>query len=824
MPRPQKHRDECDAEELADRDEGIARFVEAVTYGNYYEDTKRYGSITFPWRPNNDNGNGGYDKFQDHQVIGAWKVCCGDDRPYDERKFGLIALYDMGMGKTIYAMALWAGIDVACVPEGMEGKSLFIVPKTLITQWAETIDNWIDCTSNFTEAQKKVRGSGVLIARSRKDLTLQAILHAKIVVTSPDAIAAAYRTYMKRVKVPDRRKNGTPYERWTWQRKHSKQVHPFFGYMNRSNGGHRAWTLVVMDELPYYCNPQSNKARLVRECCTNAVYTVPLTGRPGRARPRQMADMARTADLYPTRFWDPKEWHKRGFQDKKVRKETVVAFHDQLVDRVTEKVVWLPPVTKTVIRFSPKVGRMPDGSFKQEYIQECNEYLRGAQHAANAVLAGGGAGNAAEAARLNGRMWKGISKMVNYSADSTLGHYGGKAFKDDPYTCRREALTMTSEHTKLVHRMVRHHQSQGAARIVLYSIAKQTLQILMDYLRVQGDCGRLCNFVGGMTDSARKSELTTFLTAPKSVLFMSKAGSTGTNIAPGCHTIFIVGDMPYNNTDVDQAIARLRRCNQPRDVKIEAVFFEPFDSIISKKIEQHVDKRDRLEMALNDNDFSNFINDVPGGDELWRRSASIVTGLTPAGEDPGPDTGDFAEAACIGEMRRKHAADRRAAQTAGRPMPPTPAELSERDGAGAHVHALAADVPLPPVLFPVEGFVEVQGYAPSDSEDDDPVFEGYLDKPEPSKRTKRDEPSSSSSSKKKGKQTKTKPSGSGADRKAALEAKVAEAKKQLYQEVAEDEEEDAFIDDKAETDDEGSSSEDEGEESEDEGEESEDEE
>jgi hypothetical protein len=773
MPYPQKRRDQLTAEEAAQRDLDMAQFNEAVTYGNVFEETGRKGTVTFPWNPHKHGENqGGYEAFMDHQIIGAHKVVEKNyDVEYTQRKgTGFIALYAPGTGKTVYSMAVWAAIDVACVPPHIDGKSLFVVPLNTFSQWKATMLKWLDPSVNFNSDEEKARrGNGFLFAEKHQHLTAEAIANAKIILTTPSALSSAYRTFMKLHYVNRQYKTGRKYKQREWRRRPNTDVHPFFRYMRRWRNGVPAFSLVITDELPNYCNPRSCQGQIVTECCENTVYSIPLSGTPGRARPRQMADLARAAQLRPAYFWDVKAWHVKGYKDKAVRRNTVIAFHDELVDRVTEDVVMMPELVRRGINFAPKIGLKADGTFSREHLDYCNGYLEAAQNGGVALAAGAAEGDADYRRKLEGIMWRGIAKMANFVSDSTLGLRMGSGFDDDPVGAYREALEMPSNQTELVYRMARHHQAHGAKRIVIYSLSKKMLHILKHYFLKHGGCGKLCRYMGGQSQRAWDKSLQTFLSAPKSILFMSKAGAVGTNIAPGCHTIFLVGDLPYNNTCLDQAIARIRRCNQPAGTKIEAWFFQPRDSIISKKMEQHVDKRVRLEQALNSANFDNFTEDVDGGKELWRRSASLVHGLKKAIVDEGPNQGDYPELDDVAAMRTNYDHARRTALARGEAPPPKPDELDDRD---TYPNALAKDMVLPPPIFPVDGFVPVEDDAidnPSDSEDDCEILEGHRAQPVAGKRKR--------TMKKTSKKRKRL---SAAERKALKEQQTEKMKQQLF--------------------------------------------
>ena len=59
--------------------------------------------------------------------------------------------------------------------------------------------------------------------------------------------------------------------------------------------------------------------------------------------------------------------------------------------------------------------------------------------------------------------------------------------------------------------------------------------------------------MGGMSQT-RRDESKFLGDSERGILFISSAGSVGTNVAPGCWTVFVVGDLPYNNACLKQAV------------------------------------------------------------------------------------------------------------------------------------------------------------------------------------------------------------------------------------------------------------------------------
>jgi len=673
----------------------VAVFNKNIDKNSYYAGTKRFGCIDYG--PTDAEAAAAaaaaaagpstaqtvrkkkrkFTNFYDHQVIAAHHLIkLSTDLGYVQRKgTGLLFNHAPGLGKTHAALAAMATVKLCAVPEGVEGKALIIAPLTVFKHWRNCTEEAVDFSNNFTsEAEKARRGKGVLFARRHQELTLDAIDRAELIVTTPTAIAAAYQTYRLLVRIPYRTKGGHLRHKKEWQNRKDKKtghtipMHPFFRFLfkHRPNGL-PAFSIVIADELPIYSNPASCVGKVVQYCTEQSVYVVALSGAPARARPKQMADLCKTASWTPSHFGDPREWGGKG--DTCIKRSTINDFHARKVDRADETTVSLPPETLDIFPYGPAVGLEQRASpsapavFDTAQQRRHNGWLAWAQLQAQQAQQ-----DPDMAAHYERVMWRGISKMINYSSDSTLGDYLAKGFKSHPEECYRKALLQPSNLTEITLKTARKAFQHGITKIMMYSHSATTLQIIYNQALDQGGCGKLLRYMGGTEQQRRDEVLEEFLGDPDehAILFISSAGSIGTNVAPGCWTVFVVGDLPYNNACLKQAVSRVRRVDQPDGTEIQIVLFEPRFSLTSAKMLQHVDKRDRLELALNCGDFSKF---DPEQNERWRLSDSLVSDLTLV-----DDRGNYGENNRARETRTKYEAECRTARLEGKPAPECPRE------------------------------------------------------------------------------------------------------------------------------------------------------
>ena len=376
----------------------------------------------------------------------------------------------------------------------------------------------------------------------------------------------------------------------------------------------------------------------------------------------------------------------------------MTAFHAEVVDRVDEDVVDMPEMTRITLSYDPFIGRMKNGLYNTEQQQRHDSWLLRAQQAAVEATE-----SDAYRRHLDEWLWQAISTMRQFTFDPTLGTYGAEAFQKEPNIYYKLAKRQPSQTVHLIWRMLRDRQSKGHRRIVVYSESTVMLTIARNYMAKAGHCGALFLFTGALNAQQRDIMIKDFLSEnnPKGVLFMSSAGAIGTNICPGCDTMFVIGDLPWNNSDLQQAFGRVRRITQ--DKPVEIVVFEPRRSVTSAILSQHEDKRERLEKAMRDEDWTNFSSDV---DERWRQMADLTMNLTTLDSE-----GNYKMTKEMDQLLEdwKEACDQ--ADAAGNPRPAKPAACNMPEA------KLADDIALPPVSYPVMGFVEPSSDVEDESDD-----------------------------------------------------------------------------------------------------------
>lgn len=659
-------------------------------------------------------------QFYPHQVIAVNNLILKNlFDPYYVRKSAQAWLHNMGTGKTITTVLAVAALS-KLVPHPGDFKVLIVVPLSVISMWYETLQAWTTL------------GKAVVMATKQDQITATILDNPHVLITTKDVIVSAFKTFMWYNPQSEEYQtaNGSTKHRAGWdagwnpkpeaaaRKKMAKYPngrppkHPLFAHIDKMNNtavpdvGFRpekprsnypdarmpSWAGGFVDEIHACCNPKTQHGKVLNHVFKHMVYTVGLTGTPVSAKPAQVANLCKTLNVSGENSWmqDPKYWNVTGKGSTSLRPDTINKFHEEIVDRVDEDTLELPDVTHVLLQFDPWIGRKKDGTVDEEQHEIHNSYLEKAQKAA--AEAEGLPGNVRRNREKDQYLWQCFTTTTQFCMSGVLGQYGAQKFKEHQ-ELYDQALEQPSEQMLLIWRMLRDRQKRGHGRIVVYCESAVMLTLLRNQMAKWGECGKLLMYTGSLVLKQRDAMIREFLSpeSPRAVIFISKAGAVGTTLCPGCDTMFSVGDIPWNNSDLKQAFGRVHRISQDREVEI--VQFEPIRSVISAKLKAHVDKRDRLEPAIRDADFSNFDQTVD--EKRWKQLCVATLNLATVDED-----GNYKETVDMKQCRESWQQVCELARLAGNEQPPEPEELKMPPP------VLAEDYPLPPCSYPVAGFVE----------------------------------------------------------------------------------------------------------------------
>ena len=677
--------------QLARRKALLESLPVTIASSTWSESRQRYGIINMDVEGR---------KFWPHQLIAMQRLCMIDNTvEWEKKEIAMVFAHDPGLGKTVLTMAIMGGLW-QFVPSTAMFKALCIVPTNVAEKWYTTIvgtdkePGW----TTFTEED-------VLYPLHESEIAISKLERAKVVILTPAIIMMAYKTYMWEDPEGLRwtSKQGKPLTRPKLVRgydpsdakKHAKYggrlppIHPLFAY-NAIH--HKVWSMVAVDEAHEHTSLKKTHlhAASIREFTHNATYRFALTGTPVQHRVEEMPGMCRLLNVPQLWMHSKRYWSVKGGGAKTLRKSTSQTYFDGFVDRVSKEMVHdaLVDAVTHRVEFDPWIGRLPNGSYVGDAIDVHNAFHARAEteHLANI---------AADAInRRYDNTMKAWNHMAHFAFDATLGMNSSAQFHNDE-SLYEESLRNPSQYVELLHRIVRSRQVAGHPRIAIFSESVVELNIALNYLQHNGDCGKMVMFDGTIKQNKRQKVLQDFLSdaiTPKGVLAFSKAGSHAVDMCPGCEVMIIIGDYPWSPEFLDQAKARIRRVSI-QTKPVEYIEMVPRRGIMEAKIATYEDKAKRLVLGCRDADFSAFqphaINQV-----FLRGKMNIAMA-------PVDERGNYEQTPEMIEEKRDWESRRDLAAGNGEEFDePEPAICAMPEP------KLARSVEIPDVAFPVEGYQE----------------------------------------------------------------------------------------------------------------------
>lgn len=691
--------------EMSDREKEEVR-AQIQAYWNRYSMTKKGGILK------QYDANKRQHWLYPHQVLAVNHLLSRDlDTPIDRRNASLLLIHEVGTGKTISSILAMA----ACLktpwkyrqPNGLEvpykGKVLAVVPKAVLEVWDETFDAW----TNLKER-------GVLLkAEAQKDLTRDKIQTAAVIVTTPDTLVAAWKTFMylagPNEVMPDGKLAGTKREMDRWMhgsKPGSKQaellgdakppVHPLYALINNAGEGPPPFVLTVVDEVHEGYKPTTQKGHLLRKFTRCSAYKLALTGTPVSAKPEEMPHLVTVLNAMPLALQKKAHYFLVNQGHTQVlNRDTINEFHAQLVDRVDASFLDLPERKILTLEYDPFVGKLEGEAIDPEIIARHNQILEEAQ-AAHRLSTGTRdelASGDSELGKAQRKCFTAVVRMGQFEFSSVLGMHGAKAFgkeQDPSGSLYEEAVSKPSQTMWLIARLIQSRQDACHVRVAVFCEKLTELEILKRFLERKGGFGELFILEGSLSAKKRNQYVHQFLGCAKGVFLFSKAGSVGITLCPGCEVLLSVGPLPWNATTIDQAFGRVYRIGQTK--KVEIIQLVARNSVTAVKLSLHDDKRLRLAKVAADNNWENFKDE--GGQ--WRLTDTILKECVPLAR-----TGNYVDVNAIAQMTlwqekyRQWEADKEQADANGVAPPPPPGPPPT-----AQALSYPAQMPLPPVSFP----------------------------------------------------------------------------------------------------------------------------
>ena len=131
-------------------------------------------------------------KLYTHQVIAAQRLLSRDGRaPWAQRKASMLAIHEVGTGKTITGLLVLAGVRVLN-PHRADTKTLIVCPLSVLDMWHASVRAW----TTLGDDQ-------VLAVCKQTALTESAIARASVIITTPETLVAAFKTFVYVSTEPD---------------------------------------------------------------------------------------------------------------------------------------------------------------------------------------------------------------------------------------------------------------------------------------------------------------------------------------------------------------------------------------------------------------------------------------------------------------------------------------------------------------------------------------------------------------------------------------------------------------------------------------------
>jgi len=618
------------------------------------------------------NGAGKVNSPLPHQVVAANKLLqqdltcvrnrratdekIGDPKPLDKRKASLLAIHEVGTGKTITGILVMAGVHRLVQLAKQAGKdvnatrTMIIVPKSVLNFWHEKVQEWTTLGSKVVVVANRQFTDN---ARNREIFN-----NALVVITTPDVLKGAVRVSFKRPP-GGKLKDAEELDKRMVPAHTTATIHPLLRGLPLPIPGsseQSPYALTIVDEVHLNTKPSTWKACAIALFTKNSVYKLGLTSTPVKRSPVELAYLATLLDVrmhaIGTRAGGQTQMHGQDYfliatKTETLDTERVNIFHTNFVDRVGKEHLYPPLPTKheVVLYYDPFVGLdNATGTLSLGVIAGHNATLLAAKRtvvdedkpeegtplnlaesSSDAPSEEQGAlPEAPEDTRWNPVQKNAFSAIVelgNYEFSAVLGTHGAATFKKNPLHYN-EAAKRPSQAMLLIERVLKDRQASGHVRIAVFAESVTQLKILRRHLEAKG-VGEVFLFDGTLTETERADMVKDFLNCDKGIILLSKAGGIGITLCPGCEVMLSVGSLPWNATDVDQAFGRVHRMGQTKPV--ELIQFIARRSVTAAKYKLHEDKRDRLAAATVNEDYTHFDDDS----SAWRWTKDMLSYVAP---------------------------------------------------------------------------------------------------------------------------------------------------------------------------------------------------
>ena len=534
----------------------------------------------------------------------------------------MLLCHDAGLGKTVTYLLIVAGMHI--IDKGVRRKTIITCPKAVVDQWYIEVRNTL-----------RIPKRRILKSTELKMLTREALDHHDVIITSKDAIGAAfgscYAWYTKHHQVE-------PHNHWVaaFDRKPGTELHHLFD---------THFDLAIWDEVHFDRNANTRWTQGHQMIARNADKVIGLSGTPVMHSPKNFHGIATGMDLD-----ESLKIEKNWFTDKAkrcVNLDTVRTLK-KITDRADDTILNLPPLTHHSVDF--------DAAIKPEYIDDYNEILLKARKLRGRLERRGRA-TQAEMHKLMSY----LQTMQQFIVSPLLAKRGAFEIKTNQNLCDSASRQDTGALRALKQKILELN-ARGFDRIMVAACHTSLLKVATLYLeREAPSVGALLTYDGSLTLKKRADVVGKFLDDGRSVLMLSiQAGGTGLHLVPGSNAVIFFGSLPFSPMEMIQTAKRVHRIGQEFPVEVHCLVAK--GSVNDAITLVHKDKL-ILSKAILDDDMG----ELEANEGMWRTSGRIVDGcrfLSDDGKFPEVDLDERAVVASI-QSRRGFAS----AQVVGFPAP-----------------------------------------------------------------------------------------------------------------------------------------------------------
>ena len=647
-----------------------------------------------------------------HQLTAACRLYARNkDEDIRTRRASLLLMHEVGTGKTITAILAMAAVSAKAEIDPFS-KILIVVPKSVLEIWYDTINTWT------------TKGNLVLKAAKQEEISHGGLRTAFAVLTTPDVLVEAFKTFCYMDKSPEAA-HKPKMKRWKLGidpkptnargkkrleecgEDYKPPMHPLFEHLRRA-GDTPPFLLTIVDEIHDGYRPTTERGFVLNQFTMRSTYKLGLTGTPVSAKPDEFQYIAFALDAHPKEL-QTRQFYFVGKQQagkqQPLNVKSINDFHRLLVDRVDASFLDLPERTILHLVYDPFVGSNPvDATTDANAIAYHNKLVEDAQRSTkqlSSILRQTTEHDWQKWGETQQAAFKAITAMGQFEFHPLLGMKTAEKFRESEKEKQnpnlyQQAAAAPSEVMRLIVRLITSRQAACHPRIAVFCESETELEILYLYLASMQGLGQLFFFRSSLTAIGREKMRANFLACPKGVILLTKAGSVGITLCPGCEVMLSVGSLPWNATTIDQAFGRIYRRGQTK--KVEIIQLVARNSVTAVKLLLHEDKRERLARALADRDWSKFAE----GDTKWRKTERIIGQchlLNDKGNYVDPDA--TAKLAAYVAEQKHHRTLKEQADANGVAPPPPPVPPAGLDMEYLRTGPLLpSQMPLPAVTYP----------------------------------------------------------------------------------------------------------------------------